>query len=233
VFADLIRDVVDYHDDLLRNIATIRASQDLFDDLSGDSSDQAVAIAAELADRLPSAHPLLSRPFDYGAVITFPFIEFNGHQTRFSDGLRYGVWYGSMDVETTVYETAFHWHRFVMDAFPAEDRVVTGERRVFSARCDAILIDLRGKRERRLTDRRDYAFTNALGRYLRDQATNGLLVRSARCNGINAALFRPEALSGVRDNCRLTYKMNPTRDSIRVERTRGRKWMEIRASTLE
>jgi hypothetical protein len=167
-------------------------------------------------------------------VITFPFAEFNGHATRFSDGLRYGVWYGSLDLETTVYETVYHRHRFLQDAFAAEDRPIRGERRVFDVRCDAILLDLRGKevREPRLVDRRSYAYTQPLGDYLQAQGSNGLLVQSARHAGLNAAIFRPEALSRVRDLCHLSYVMNPRQDLALVERTPGETWLEIRPSTL-
>lgn len=234
MYTELLEDVVDFHGDLVRNIKSIRESQSLFDDLSADPEDQAVAAAADSADRLPSDMPLLTRPFDYGSVITYPFVAFNGQGTRFSDGLDYGVWYGSLALETTVYETVHHWHEFILDSFSREDREIVGERRVFEARCDGILIDLRGKqrRERRLLDRRDYRFAQPLGRYLKEQNQNGLLVHSARSRGTNADIFTPRVLSRARDLCFLTYRMNPTEDLVRVERTPGRKWLEIRPSTL-
>jgi hypothetical protein len=234
VYPELITHAVDFHADLVRNIKGIRVSQNLFDDLSGDPVDQAVALAAELASRLPSEAPLLTRPFDYGTALTYPFVDFNGHATRFSDGLDYGVWYGSLELETTVYETVHHWREFITDSFPSEDRDIVAERRVLHVRCDAILIDLRSKerRERRLVERRDYRFTQALGRYLKQQNQNGLMVRSARCDGVNAAAFTPRVLSRARDLCFLTYRTNPTRDLVRVERTPGRKWLEIKPSSL-
>ena len=229
MYEELIREVADLHGDLVRNIQTIRVSQDLFDDLSHDAAAQAVAIAAEAAGRIPSEAPLITRPFDYGTVITFPFANFNGHATRFSDGLRYGVWYGSLELETTVHETVYHRHRFLQDAFAREDRAIRSERRVFDVRCDAILLDLRGKEaaEPGLLDRRSYAFTQPLGAYLQAQGSNGLLVRSARCQGMNAAIFRAAALSRVRDLCHLTYIMNPTQDTATIERTPGETWLRI------
>ena len=235
MYADLLRDVVDFHHDLVRNIKGVRASQQLFDDLSGNPEDQAIAIAAESADRIRTDAALITRPFDYGAVVTFPFVNFNGQGTRFSDGLNYGVWYGSLDLVTTVHETVHRWHEFIVDSFPREDREIVGVRRVFHARCDAILIDLRGKerREERLVDRRDYRYTQQLGRYLKEQNQNGLLIRSARCRGENAAIFAPSVLSRVRDLCFLTYRMNPMRDLVRVERTPGRKWLAIKPSSLQ
>ena len=229
MYEALIREVADYHRDLVRNIQTIRVSQDLFDDLGGERA-QAAAIAAEAQDRIASDAPLITRPFDYGTVITYPFAEFNGHATRFSDGLAYGVWYGSLELETTVYETVYHRHRFLMDSFSSMDREVRSERRVFEVRCDAILLDLRGKEkgEPRLVDRSSYAFTQPFGAYLQGQGANGLLVRSARCKGVNAALFRPGVLSQVRDLCHLTYRMNPTRDTATIERTPGETWLRIK-----
>ena len=46
LLSPLIDTAVDYHGDLVRNIKTIREGQDLFDDLSQDRTDWAVAIAA-------------------------------------------------------------------------------------------------------------------------------------------------------------------------------------------
>ena len=229
MYEELIREVADYHGDLIRNIQTIRVSQDLFDDL-GDAAAQKVAIAAEAQERIASDAPLITRPFDYGTVITYPFAEFNGHATRFSDGLAYGVWYGSLELETTVYETVYHRQRFLQDAFPALDREILNERRVFEVRCDAILLDLRGKekREPRLVERGSYAFTQPFGAYLQGQGSNGLLVKSARCKGENAALFRPAVLSQVRDLCHLTYRMNPTQDTATIERAAGEAWLRIK-----
>ena len=231
MYERLIREVADYHGDLVRNIQTIRVSQDLFDDLPGDP---AVAIAAESAGRIPSESPLITRPFEYGTVITFPFANFNGQGTRFSDGLAYGVWYGSLELETTVYETVYHRHRFLVDSFPSLDKEIVGERRVFQVRCDAILLDLRNKekREPRLLDRKSYAFTQPFGAYLQAQGGNGLLAKSARCKGVNAAIFRAGVLSAVRDLCHLTYRINPTGDLAVVERTPGETWLEIRPGTL-
>ena len=101
---------------------------------------------------------------------------------------------------------------------------------MFEVRCEAILIDLRGKEsaESRLLDRASYAYTQPLGAYLQAQGTNGLLVRSARCDGVNAAIFREEALADVRDLCHLTYAMNPLEDWASVERAPGETWLRIK-----
>jgi hypothetical protein len=228
VFESLVRQVADFRGDLVRNIKGIRVSQDLFDDLArpGDEkrADLDVAIAAEGATRMPSPAPLITRPFDYGTVITYPFAPHNWQATRYSDGLEYGVWYGALELETTVHETLYHWHRFVSDSF-SMDREFVGERRVFQVRCEAILIDLRSAAEPRLVERASYAFTHPLGRYLWQRAQSGLLAPSARGPGTSAAIFRPEALSDVRELCFLTYRLNDR--TAAVERTPGETWLRI------
>ena len=144
------------------------------------------------------------------------------------------MWYSSLDVETTVHETAWHWYRFVTDSYPAEDREIVTERRVFDVRCDALLIDLRGKKTAYpdLVSRESYAFTQQVGRYAYEQGLNGLLAPSARCDGVNAAIFKQERLSNVRDRTFLTYRLNAARDTFVAERTPGRKWIRLAPSSL-
>ena len=82
--ADLFAANIDFHGDVIRNIPGIRESQNLFDDLSTDSVDWDIAIAAEGVERIPTAAALITRPFDYGAVITYTFDASHWHATRFS-----------------------------------------------------------------------------------------------------------------------------------------------------
>lgn len=233
-FADLLAANVDFHGDFVRNIPGIRTSQHLFDDLSSEAADWDIAVAAEAVNRTPTDAALITRPFDYGTVISYTFDSAHWQATRFSDGTRYGVWYGSLELETTVYETAWHWYRFVCDSFAELDREIVTDRRVFDVRCDALLIDLRGKEARHpeLVDRSSYAFTQALGRYLCEQDQNGVVVRSARCDGTNAAIFRASRLSNPRHRAWLTYRLNAFRDRFVAERPRGRKWISLAPSSL-
>lgn len=231
---DLFDTNLELHADLVRNIPGIRRSQDLFDDLSADASDWALAIAAEGSARIATRRAEITRPFDYGTVISYSMRAEHWQASRFSDATSYGVWYGSLELETTVYETAWHWSRFVRDSYAGEDREIASERRVFDVRCDAILIDLRGK-ERRFPDlrsRTSYLFCQQVGRYIHDQGLNGLIVRSARCEGVNAAVFRAERLSDVRDKALLTYRYNPATDRFLVERAAGRRWLAFDAHSL-
>ena len=232
--SDLFSANVDFHADLTRNIPGVRRSQHLFDDLSGDPADWDIAIAAESRQRLETTDALITRPFDYGSAISYAFDASRWHETRFSDGTSYGVWYGSLAIETTVYETAWHWYRFVRDSFGDEAREIRTERRVFDVRCDALLVDLRGKQKTHpgLTSRESYAFTHHVGRFAHAQGLNGLLTPSARCDGDNAAIFKPERLSNVRHRSYLTYRVDVARDRFVAERTPGRAWLKLAPSAL-
>ena len=232
--APLCRHTLDFDADVVRNIRSIRIAQDLFDDLTDNADEARIAIAAEMSLRIPSAEPSVTRPFDYGSVISWSFDSARWQQTRYSDGSRYGVWYGALDVRTTVYETAFHWHRFLRDSFADLQTEVSGERRLFSVACSGLLIDTRGREleEPRLISRTSYALTQALGRYLVEQGQNGLLYASARCDGVNIAIFDPARLSKVRDKLQLTYRCVPSADRITIERTPGKTWFTIRPARL-
>jgi hypothetical protein len=232
--AELFAANADFHGDLVRNIPGLRESAHLFDDLSADPADWEAAIAAEGTGRVPTAAALITRPFDYGSVITYTFDAAHWQATRFSDGTTYGVWYGSLAIETTVYETAWHWYRFVLDSYADEDREIVTERRVFDVRCDALLVDLRGREAAfpALVSRASYAFTHEVGRYAHEQGLNGLLAHSARCDGDNAAILDAARLSEVRHRAYLTYRLNAARDAFVAERARGRKWLALTPSTL-
>lgn len=232
--AALFADNIAFRGDLARNIPGVRKSQQLFDDLSAEPADWDIAAALEGEERIPTAAAFITRPFDYGSVITYTFDSAHWQATRFSDGTRYGVWYGSTSVETTVYETAWHWYRFVADSFPGEDRTIVSERRVFDVQCEALLIDLRDKAATHpaLVSRTDYTLTHEVGRYAKAQALNGLLAPSARCEGTNGAILNPDRLSNVRDRTYLRYRLNPARDTFVAERTPGRRWLAFTPSAL-
>lgn len=225
----LFEQIVDFDDDVYRTIPSIRVSEDLLDDLSDSPAERAYGEAiVESSVQRTDQSSLITAPFRYGTAVGAA--SYGRPVTRFSDGTRFGVWYGSGDLVTTVHETVFHWKRFVGSMQTALSEEVKAERRVFLVHLKGLLVDLRGKHKKfpGLVDKNSYAFTHAVGAYLHDQGQNGLLVMSARhAGGFNAAVFRPEALSNPRTHCYLTYRWKPGRETVRVERTAGRTWMDV------
>jgi len=228
LFNNLISTVTVFDGDVLRNIKAVRDIKPLCDDLGETDADFQVgdAVAAK-GDSVVG--DLLTRPFKYGTAVAYPFIKDIWQHTRFSDGTEFGVWYGSLELETTIYESVYHWRRFVVNSFPKERQVV-GERIVFKALCQGILVSLLDKETvaPELLHPSDYSFSNAVGKYMRDQNQNGLLVKSARCSGINAAIFTEKVLSNVRDHFFLSYIFSPADGGpVRVERARGEQILAV------
>ena len=220
---DLLSEPIQFRDDLYRTIRTCRESQDLFDDLTGDPKDYDVAFRVEAKTRPPSVDPGRTRAFD--DIIDYPFNILA--QTRFSNGT-FGVFYGSLDIDTTISESIYHWLGFLYES-EYQTREVIGERRVYLVSADATLFDCREKYEDYpdLIHPHDYTFTHKVGEYIRGEDRDGLLTKSARCDGINAPIFRPDRLNNVRIHCHLTYALFPGDKLIIVERERGTTYREV------
>jgi hypothetical protein len=214
-----------------RNITTLRESEDLFDDLTGgDEAASAIAAEAEMRvkDRPIRRDPkIIQRGFDYTrTIIDYPFKNEPYLFTRFGDGT-YGVWYGSLELKTTVFETGFHMVK-AEGAVEGLDEVVVRERAVYRVKCSAILIDLRGKQSAFPKLAADtYGFTQKIGQRINREGHPGLLAPSARYNGTNIAVFNPDVLSDPRIHCYLTYFFDPQTLKIKVERTVGRTWLRV------
>lgn len=220
-----------FGDDLARNIVSLRKSQDLFDDLSSDPDEQAIATAVEMKAKPPdyeNAPAVAHRPFDETAwfsAIGFPFR--NWSESRFSSGY-YGVWYGACSIQATCYETAYHWYQGLLaDAEGFRKPGVSIERKVYWVHCDAALADLRPEIANcpALVHSRDYTLTQRVGAQLHADGQPGLITRSARCDDDIAALFTPRVLSEPRVACFLTYVV--TADGISVSREHGDEWLAI------
>jgi len=227
----LFDNTVDFDDQPYRNITSLRDSEDLFDDLAdGDEAASAIAAEAEMRvkDHLILRPPeIIHRSFYYTrSIIDYPFKNEPCLFTRFGDGT-YGVWYGSLEIKTTIFETGFHMIK-AERAVEGLDEVVVRDRAVYRVQCRAILIDLRGKQKsfpKLLAD--DYGFTQLIGQRMNREGHPGLLVPSARIKGTNLVIFNPDVLSDPRLHCYLTYFFDPLTLNIRVERSVGRTWLKV------
>ena len=229
--------LVDVDQDIARNVVSLRVSQDLFDDLSQNPNDWAVAQLVEQDVKPPSyrsATPVIDRPFEdaeWFCAITWPFK--NWYASRFSDG-SYGVWYGSESVETTVYETAYHWQIGLLRDAGFERVGVVAERKVYKVACGAALLDLRllAANEPSLLHPTDYTLCQSVGTRINREGHPGLLTQSVRRpNGENVAIFNSNVLSNPRHYCHLTYRLED--DRLVVEKVPGRSWITIPMGSQE
>lgn len=228
--------LADVQQDLSRNIVSLRESQDLFDDLTDDSAEWLLAQKVENEVKPPpySSHqPLIDRPFEdaqWFNAIDWPFKHWQA--SRFSDG-SYGVWYGAESVETTVYESVYHWYRGLLSDAGLEQSSVTAERKVYRVACNAALLDFREVAEKQndLLHPSDYSFCQTIGARIHREGHPGLLTRSVRRPaGENFAIFNPNVLSNPRHHCQLTYRLG--NGQISVEKQPGETWITIAAADL-
>jgi len=223
--------LADVHQDVARNIVSLLHSQDLFDDLTHDPAEWLLAQKVEDAVKPPpyrSLTPIIDRPFEdaewFNAII-WPFRHWQA--SRFSDGT-YGVWYGSDSVETTVYESTYHWYRGLLSDAGFERLTVVAERQVYSVACNAALLDFRKTTDGHpdLLHPSDYTFCQSVGSRIHREGHPGLLTHSVRRPvGENVAIFNADVLSNPRHNCLLTYRLED--EQIVVEKQTGETWIKL------
>jgi len=224
----------DFNDDIYRNIASLRGSQDLYDDLSDSPESWQAATDLEMTSKpytYDSAHPIIDRPFEEAAfneAISYPFE--NWSKTRYSDG-SFGVWYGADSLKTSIYETVYHWRSVLLeDAGWGDLNGVVGERKVYIVRCNAALLDFvpKLKKHPALIDPAPGGnfLTHQVGARIHHDGHPGLISRSARYeDGLIYAIFKSQVLSDPRQFCYLTYRVQD--GSVAIERQPGEQLMRI------
>lgn len=228
--------LTDVHCHVIRNIVSLRSSQDLFDDLTSSPEEWALAQQVEDEVKPPqyqSLNPVIHRPFEdaeWFNAIGWPFKHWQA--SRFSDG-SFGVWYGFDTVKTSVYETAYHWFSgFLTDAGFEKEKVM-GERNLYEVACGAALVDLRplATPQSGLMHKTDYSTPQSVGARLHREGHPGLVTASVRhAAGQNYVVLNPDVLSNPRHHCQLTYRLEGHR--IVVEKQPGVAWLKIDTAAL-
>jgi hypothetical protein len=226
--------LADVHCNIVRNIVSNISSQNLFDDLTDNPEDWELAQQVEEEVKPPSYQsrsPIIHRPFEdaeWFNAIGFPFK--NWQASRFSDGA-VGVWYGCHSIETSVFETAYHWFNGLLSDAGFEKNNVIGKRELYDVACDAALLDLRPQLAKYsgLMHKTDYSYTQSIGSRLHREGHPGLVTASVRhAEGRNYVIFNPDVLSNPRFNCQLTYRLEG--NDIFIEKQPGVAWMKIEQS---
>jgi RES domain len=223
--------LADIQHHVFRNIVSIRASQDLFDDLSDDPQEWALAQQVEDDVKPPpyqSATPIIDRPFEdalWFNAIDWPFKHWQA--SRFCNG-SFGLWYGCSTVQTSVYETVHHWLNGLLKDAGFDQEGVVGERKIYSVSCQGALLDFRALHERfaGLSHPSDYSQAQVMGARLHHEGHPGLITPSVRHpQGENYVIFNPKVLARPQLKAHLTYRVHE--GHVRVEKQTGVKWMGI------
>jgi hypothetical protein len=214
MMADLFDSIKELQQDVVRNIVNILSSQEIFSDLL-ENKNEAALIADKAIQRVDADNDW---KFHYTAAITYPFETNHFMHTRYSDG-SYPIWYGSLDIATTIYETAYHMVQTEMQIKNIHNyKCIARDRLVYNVFCAGILIDVT-KKTRLFPDliSDDYHFTQQLAKKIYQQGYPGLLTPSARYKkGINVNILKQELLTNPRVCCQLTYQLFPSTKVVEV-----------------
>ena len=223
----LFEHTLDFNGHVLRNIVSLRTSQNLFDDLLDNADETTVLIASEMRIKNASATGPISRGFHYSTAIEYPFKTESFMATRYGDG-SYPIWYGSLELDTTIHETCWHMFR-ELAAIEGLNESVIRERAIYRVDCHALLFDLLRKKEHfpeLVADH--YTLTQQTGKRIQQEGHPGLLAPSARHhNGANVVLFKQEVLANPKLNCYLSYHYDPIAQQITVARDMGNIYMIV------
>ncbi|MBF0676834.1 RES family NAD+ phosphorylase [Pseudomonas sp.] len=211
----------DFSASVFRNIASLRQSVNLFDDLLPDARAQDVAVVAVMRVRqVPQG--VIDRGLAYSEAINYPFESDICVASRFGDG-SIRVWYGALDSDTALAETCYH-QIMMLREIEGIDRVVTRYRQVWRVQAGGLFIDLRRKAvafPALVGD--DYAWPQAVGKRVAHEGLPGLLYPSARWPGGEClAAFRASPLSQPVQLHELTYRIDAKAGVVDVEREPGR-----------
>jgi hypothetical protein len=198
---------------VFRNI-NYHPGPDAFSDLldPGEPSGEATVLAFQKATRMRATVnevAALDQTSLFHIAIQRVFQRAMFYPSRYGDG-SFPVWYGCLDPQTTIHETAYHMLREEKDLAGRQGEVVR-RRIVCRVSCTAILIDLTRDRTffPHLTDPSNYSFTQQIGKRIRDEQHPGLLCPSARHpDGKNAAVFNGACLSNPELLEHLVYRLN-------------------------
>jgi len=179
---------------------TVQATQfdfDEFDDLSADENTRQYA-----HQKSGEVESKVTQDVFQHYAIDYVFARKKSLATRYSDG-SYPIWYGSTDINTSLHESMYHWHRTYILAPRfnlTETDNIKSLRTVFTLTCRAALIDLRNKakNDEKLIDPNpsSYSYTQKIGARIKKEGHPGLITLSARNNnGENIVVFNKNILS--------------------------------------
>lgn len=202
-----------------RIIRSIYPPIDLFEDIA-DPADWELIASAEaktnprVRDQIGEIRlvPVERRVRGPGASwVMAPFCHVSPDRpTRFSDGT-YGVYYAGNRFEVALYETVYHFERFMA---ATEEPPARADFRELVGRVDSDLHDLRGDtRFAACLDADDYGPAHALGRRLRDDhESDGVVYPSVRFpKGEAIGVFWPDAVGVPIQARHLAYRWDGRR----------------------
>jgi hypothetical protein len=216
---DIFNSLIKFNDNAKRNIVYVSKPADAFSSITdSDEERDIINLTSDLA-RMQVARNNEMSDFYYSAAIGYPFQTKPYMKTRYSDGT-YPVWYGSLSIETSIYETIYHTVNFLLaenNATAFIEKIIK-KRSVFDVFCDAFLIDLTEK----INDHPEivsdnYEFTHKIGSLIHQGDLPGLVSPSRRhLGGKNLSIFKQSVLKNPVLLCNLRYEIFPATKTAKI-----------------
>lgn len=186
-----------------RNIYTIKSTQDLFDDIADPEDFPILQTWDNTTSQIQHTISPKERVFQYGNTIetVCVFEKTNWRYGRFGDGIKYGVWYGALEKETSILEALYWVYQNAKEDIARSSKPVVIDRRMLKAQIAADrAIDLRlcADHHTQLTND-NYTFCQELGAYAVENKIDLFLTPSARNpGGTCVPVFSPSAIRSDR-----------------------------------
>lgn len=161
--------------------------------------------------RLPRQEWVLGKPM--ASVTMAAFCHPRAGGARFSGPDR-GAWYASRTIATAHAEVIYHRTEELAEIGVFDTWV---EMRAYVADFKAVFEDIRERRPKfePLYDAHSYSASQAFGRKLLENGSNGILYRSVRDpSGECIACFRPKLVKHVRESAHFEYRWNGSRTPV-------------------
>lgn len=207
---ELVERLQIYRDNAYRNV--VKVAEDFANIATNAAEQNAINIALRLIGKTETTNP--DNDFYYTTAIGFPFLNYAA--SRFSDG-SFPVWYGSVDADTTIYETAYHMLLNERNVEHTSNEIIYRDRIIYTVICDAVLVDITSKLKKfpELTSDH-YQFTQTVGKFIQTRGMQGILSKSARHDGINLNIFKQSTLTSPKPITELTYALDLNSNQVTV-----------------
>jgi hypothetical protein len=139
-----------------------------------------------------------------GSVIMAPFTHLDPAGSRFADGT-FGAFYAAASLATSLAETCYHRENFLR---ATREGPLEIDMRSYLVDVVARFHDIRGEQDRMsdVYDPASYATSQALGRNLKLNGSNGVVYDSVRhAGGQCLAIYRPRLIQNLRQGVHLRY----------------------------
>ncbi|MBI2338756.1 MAG: RES family NAD+ phosphorylase [Deltaproteobacteria bacterium] len=185
-----------------RNIATFSLPQNIYDDIAPPSAFETIYKHENSSSGIDHQKKKINRPFQYGdaSLSLYVFQKLKWKRGRFSSGMKYGVWYGALEEETSRLEILYHLLKQSKELFQnpkISDPQIVHQRVMLKAQCRASrLVDLTKMPSihAKLTDD-NYVFCYSMGERAMRENMDAFFSPSARVSGGTCTpIFNPDTI---------------------------------------